>query len=159
LTSFIANAFTFTLGFGMLTGGAVRFRLYGGFGIEPARIVAVGVLATLTFWLGVGAAAGLGLLLAPAPLPPLAGPRRALGPAIGAALLGAILAWVGVAAWRPRSIRVGGRVMRLPGAGMTTGAIAVGLVDTAAAALAFYALLPADAHVGFVQVLTVFAVA
>jgi phosphatidylglycerol lysyltransferase len=159
LTSFVANAFTFTLGFGMLTGGAVRFRLYGGFGIEPAKIVAVGILATLTFWLGVGAAAGIGLLLAPAVFTPLTGAGAGLGPVIGLAILASLLGWVGIAAWRPRSISVAGRSMRLPGAGMTAGAIAVGLIDTAAAALAFHALLPVAADVGFVQVLTVFAVA
>ena len=67
----------------MVTGGAVRWRLYRGFDLEPARIFAVGVLCTLTFWLGVATVAGFSLLLDPSALAPIDGHGGRLGLVIG----------------------------------------------------------------------------
>jgi phosphatidylglycerol lysyltransferase len=159
LTSFISNAFTYTLGFGVVTGGAVRWRLYSNFALDPARIIAVGLLCMLTFWLGVAAAAGLSLVIDPDALAPIEGDKAILGFLIGAAIVTGLIAWAALSALRPRSITISGWTMRLPGPRMTLGAILVGLVDTGAAALAFWLLLPAGTDDTFVQVLAVFAIA
>src|SRR6202008_3881938 len=114
LTSFISNAFTYTLGFGVLTGGAVRWRLYSSFALEPAKIVAVGALCALTFWLGVGSAAGLSLLLYPEALSPDGG-RVALGLTVGLLIVAGVAAYVATTAVKPLTLSVSGWAMRLPG--------------------------------------------
>ncbi|PRH84581.1 hypothetical protein C5L14_25600 [Labrys okinawensis] len=158
-TSFISHAFTYTLGFGVLTGGAVRWRIYQAHGLKPALILAVGALTTLTFWLGIATVAAICLLFQPSVLAPLDGLAPGLNLAIGLAVLGGVALWVIVSAVRPRTISVGEHAMPLPGPGATLGAILVGLLDTVAAAGALWLIMPAGPDAGFMSFLAVFAVA
>ena len=59
ITSFISHAVTFTLGFGVLTGGAVRMRLYRAWQVTTDQVLAVVVLCALSFWAGLAAIAGI----------------------------------------------------------------------------------------------------
>lgn len=158
-TSFISHAFTYTLGFGVLTGGAVRWRIYQAFGLKPGQILAVGALTTLTFWLGIATVAAVCLTFQPSALAPLDGLAPGLNLAIGLAVIGGVGLWVILSAIRPRSISVGDRTMPLPGPQATLGAILVGLLDTVAAACALWLILPAGPDAGFASFLVVFAIA
>lgn len=157
-TSFISHAITYTLGFGVFTGGAVRWRLYQGYGLSAAEILAVGALCALTFWLGTVTAAGIGLVAQPGAAMAVDLLPAGVNLGIGLAILAAIAVWLFVAG-RPRTITLGGWTMPLPGRGGTLAAMAVGIVDIGAAALALWLLLPAGHDVGFAGFLVVFAVA
>ena len=158
-TSFVSHAFTYTLGFGVLTGGAVRWRMYQGYGLKPAQILAVGMLCAVTFWLGITGVAGLGLVLEPSMLAPLDGLDARLNLAIGAVIVGAILAWVVASAIKPRTVTISDWTMPLPGAGAALGSVLVGLLDTTAAACALWLILPDGPDPGFASFLVVFAIA
>jgi phosphatidylglycerol lysyltransferase len=159
LTSFISHAFTYTLGFGVLTGGAVRWRMYQNYGLKPAQIIGVGALTTLTFWLGIATVAAICLLFQPGVLAPVDGLPANLNFIIGLAVVCAVAIWVTLSAIRPRTITVGDRAMPLPGPQATLGAILVGLLDTVAAAGALWLIMPAGPDAGFASFLVVFAVA
>lgn len=158
LTSFVSHAFTFTLGFAVFTGGAVRWRLYQGFGLKPGEIIAAGALCALTFWLGITAVAGIALTLQPQAIAPLDGLAAPANLAIGLAVAGAIMVWLIVSALKPRSIAVGDWSVPLPGTAATLAAILIGLVDTLGAASALWLLLPAAHAPDFASFLVVFAV-
>lgn len=158
-TSFVGQTFTFTLGFGVLTGGAVRWRMYQGYGLKPSQILAVGALTTLTFWLGIATVAAVCLLFRPTSLAPIDGLSSNLNFAIGLAVLAGVGAWVTISAIRKRTLTVGEMTMPLPGPQATLGAILVGLLDTVAAATALWLILPAGPDAGFVSFLAVFAIA
>ncbi len=64
LTSFTATAVGHNLGVAMLSGGAVRYRLYSAAGLSAAEIATVIGLIGLTFGLGVSFVGALTLLLA-----------------------------------------------------------------------------------------------
>ncbi len=65
LASFASNAFSFTLGFPLLTGAAVRYWIYGRAALPAARIAEITLVVSLTFWLGMAGVLGLGLVLPP----------------------------------------------------------------------------------------------
>ena len=62
LASFTSYAISFTLGFPLVTGGAVRFWLYGPAGLSAGKVASLTVVAGITFWLGMGLVLGIGFL-------------------------------------------------------------------------------------------------
>ncbi len=159
LTSFIAQAFTFSLGFGVLTGGAVRLRLYRNFGLDADRIIAVGILCSLTFWTGLAALAGACLIADPGVTVTEIGLSPYAAQTAGALVLAAVAGWIAYTAIKPRTIEFRDWTLSLPGPGATLASIAVGTADTAAAALALWFILPDGADITFPAFLVVFAVA
>jgi phosphatidylglycerol lysyltransferase len=159
LTSFIAQAFTFSLGFGVLTGGAVRLRLYRSFGLDADRVIAVGILCSLTFWTGLAALAGACLIADPGVTVTEIGLSPYAAQTAGVLVLAAVASWIAYTAIKPRTIEFRDWTLSLPGPRATLASIAVGTADTAAAALALWFILPDSADITFPAFLVVFAVA
>src|ERR1700728_4881471 len=63
LAAFASYAFSFTLGFPLVTGAAVRYWIYGPAGLSAAKIAGLTAVAGITFWLGMGLVVGGGVLL------------------------------------------------------------------------------------------------
>src|SRR5262249_28289739 len=64
-TSFIAYAFAYNLGFSVLTGAAVRFRLYSPRGLTAADVATMAAFCSITTGLGLATLGGLSLILEP----------------------------------------------------------------------------------------------
>ena len=158
-TSFISHSFTFTLGFGVLTGGAVRLRMYQLKGLEAGSIVSAGILCALTFWMGLAAIAGICLIIQPDAVASLYQVSPSVGIGIGAGILSALAGWVVWTAFRPITMTVSGWELNLPGPGASLASVAIGIADTSFAALALWLLLPNDAHVAFPGFLVIFVMA
>ena len=158
-TSFVSYAFAFTFGFGVLTGSAVRLRLYRGFGLSAGDVTAVGVLCALISWLGLAAAAALALSLDPAAVAAADGLPASADRALGLAVLAVFASWLLASWYRRRAISIAGFLLPLPGPGSTLAAAALGLADTVAAAFVLWMLLPAGHASDFAGFLALFAVA
>ena len=65
LAGFVGYAFSHAMGLPLLTGGAVRYRLYSAWGLGAGEIAGVVAFNSLTLWLGVAAMLALGGLAAP----------------------------------------------------------------------------------------------
>ena len=144
LASLAGNAFSFTLGFPLLTGVATRYWIYSKAGLSAREVVTITLFATLTFWLGMAALAALGLVFGAVSLaeidhlPWLAN--------IGAGLLlGLGLCAYGVfVAGKPRVLKIFGGSLQVPGPHVFLAQVAVGIADFGGAALTIYALLPPE---------------
>ncbi|MDQ6886807.1 MAG: hypothetical protein M3068_05875 [Gemmatimonadota bacterium] len=68
LTSFVANAFSQSIGFALLTGPAVRLRAYSRYGLDSAAITWVSAFVTFTATLGLLATGAAALIASSAPL-------------------------------------------------------------------------------------------
>ena len=158
-TSFVSHSFTFTLGFGVLTGGAVRLRLYQLKGLEPGSIVAAGILCALTFWMGLAAIAGICLVIEPGVVAQLYGVPVTVEVAIGAVILTVLAGWVVYSALSPDHDDHLGLELSLPGPGASLASMGIGIADTTFAALALWLLLPGDVHMAFPAFLVVFVIA
>jgi uncharacterized membrane protein YbhN (UPF0104 family) len=159
LAGFTSYSIGHNVGASVFSGGAVRYRIYSGWGLTAVDVAKVCFVAGLTFWLGNAAVLGIGVLAHPEAasavdqLPPLL--NRLIAVLILAALLGYV-AWV----WaRPRQLGRGTWTVTLPGGALTLLQIAIGIIDLGFCSLAMFILLPAEPHVGFVVVAVIFVAA
>jgi len=143
-TSFVASALGNSIGLGMLTGGAVRLRMYTAAGVEAANVAKVIAFVSAGFGSGLmvtGAAAVLyaGGTVAPALRMP-AWPLQALALAV--------LVFAGWLWWRcgrtEEPVRLFGRLdLRLPGRRVALAQVGLAIADIVFAAATLWLLLPA----------------
>jgi phosphatidylglycerol lysyltransferase len=144
LTSFIAYALGNTIGLGVLTGGAVRMRLYAAAGIEPGKIAALIAFNAGAFGLGMMAFGAAGLLWGAADVAAVAHLPAWLLRLIAGITLGGVGAFIALCLFR-RNITILGRwELRLPPAKLALTQLLISALDLAATAAVLWVLLPAD---------------
>jgi uncharacterized membrane protein YbhN (UPF0104 family) len=159
LASFASYAVSFTLGFPLVTGGAVRFWIYAPAGLTAGNIAGLTVVAGITFWLGMGLIVGTGFIFTSDAVAEINHFHPLANKLIGLSAIGLLvlyLVWVGVVRWRGASI-VGN--FKLPGPLLTLGQMALGVMDVCSASAALYVLLPRDATIGFPTFATLYSFA
>jgi uncharacterized membrane protein YbhN (UPF0104 family) len=159
LASFTSYSIGHNVGASVLTGGAVRYRIYSTWGLDAIAVTKLCFVAGLTFWLGNATVLGLGIAYVPNAasaidqLPAWLNRGLALVVLI---VLASYIIWV----WqRPRVIGRQGWQVTLPGGPLTLLQIGIGIVDLACCALAMYMLLPVEPNVGFVTLAVIFVAA
>src|SRR5918999_1824958 len=143
-TGFLASAFGNNLGFAVVTGGALRYRMYSQAGLSPLEIAGVSVLCLLTAALGTGFFLTLSLLFGTGEaaesafhLPP------ALRRVIGGLMFAVVGGFITVAALRTMTIRTRNWSLKLPSAKTTSAQIALATTDLMLVGTLIYVLLPA----------------
>ena len=145
--------FAFNLNLGALVGGvALRYRLYGRFGLSASVITRILGFSVLTNWIGYSALAGAafasGLVDLPNDAPVSSTGLRALG----AALLLIAAAYLAACRWSPRrQFDVRGHAIELPRARMAILQITASMTHWSLVASVLYVLL--QGTVGFVTVI------
>ncbi len=154
----MAYAFGNTIGLSAVSGGAVRYRIYSGFGLDAYDVAAVSTFAAVSY----GVAATLVGLGAVAVFPEVVGNISPLPPsALRWAAIGLILGTVVplmVAGARKGSLRLGRFTLRAPSLPVLLGQALFSIGDICLAALTLYLLLP-SADMGFAPFLGIFAAA
>jgi uncharacterized membrane protein YbhN (UPF0104 family) len=133
----------------LVTGGAVRYWIYGPAGLSAGKIASLTVVAGITFWLGMGLVLASGFLFDAGAIGEINQLASGVNRVIGAALIAVLVAYL---VWVTRLRRRGRGVVlhfRLPGPLLTLGQTALGVIDVCAAAGALYVLLPNENGVAF----------
>lgn len=144
LTSFIAYALGNTVGLGVLTGGAVRMRLYTAAGVDAGRVAQAAAFNAGAFVIGMIAFGAAGLLWGAPDVAALIRLPSWLLRAIALLLLMGVGALI-VAAARTREIRVFNRwPVRLPPPSLAIRQLLISALDLTASAAALWFLLPSD---------------
>ncbi|WP_432510365.1 bifunctional lysylphosphatidylglycerol flippase/synthetase MprF [Kineococcus sp. SYSU DK001] len=157
--SFVATAFGNNLGASAVVGAALRARAYATWKVPGATIARIIGFNLLTLALGAAVLAGGGMLHDPAGV----GRALRLPPpvtlALGAALLAAVVAYLGWAVVTRRPI--GWRQRRLvpPAPRLAVAQVVLSTVEWLTMAAVLFVLLPADARPGFLAFAVAFAVA
>lgn len=159
LASFTSYSIGHNLGATVVTGGAIRFRIYSLWGLGVVDIAKIAFVTGLTFWLGNSFVLGVGLAYAPE----AAGAVDQLSPWVNRAIGLTGLAFIaGYLIWllpQPRAIGRGPWRVVLPNAALTLVQIGIGVLDLGAGALAMYTLLPASPSIAFSTLLVIFVAA
>lgn len=157
--SFTAFAFSNTIGFALVSGGSVRYRIYSALGLRAVEIGEIVVFCTLSYALGVCMAAGLMLVLAPGMMAGVLHLPRSLALLFGLLLVAVPSAYLAATVMRRRPIRIGGYYLRLPSLGIGIAQIALASVDQLLASAVIYVLLSPGQEVPFMTFLGVYLVA
>jgi phosphatidylglycerol lysyltransferase len=158
LASFCGYALGNFIGFGALSGGAVRYRIYSAVGVSPPKIACITVYIATAFGIGAAATIGLGLTLRAHEIAQLYGvPNESLR-LIAVLILGATAAVLIACVFGQQRFRLGPATIELPSSGLVLVQIAVTMVDILVASGTLWVLLPASG-VDFVAFVVIFTAA
>ena len=157
-TAFIAYALSNTIGLGMLTGGAVRLRLYGAAGLEAGVISRVILFNAAGFTVGTTVVGAAAMVWGSATAHGLLGVPAVLLQAVGVGVLVATGGFMVVCWRRTKRQACPAAVLRLPSLRVAAQQLLVSTVDVVAAAAALWVLLP-SASVDFAPFVGFFALA
>lgn len=147
--AFCSYVLSHNLGFAAISGAAVRFRLYGNWGLRPGEITRIVAFCSVTYGLGASTLAAIVLLGEPGALGALShriSPVLLRGMGLGFAAV--VLGYVAVS-FRMTTVRLGRMVLPLPGPRMACGQILVATLEVAATAAIAYSLLPSGTALAF----------
>ncbi|CAB3641296.1 Phosphatidylglycerol lysyltransferase [Paraburkholderia graminis C4D1M] len=147
-------------GFGALTGGAVRARVYGASSITPAQIGRMTVFTSVSLALALVLMTAFGMVCLAGPLAPMLHLSPGTVRWVGAFLLAALILLTAACRAETRAIRTRWQWLSfdIPARRDLLEQVGLAVVDVIAAGLALWALLP-HAHVSFVTFITVYAAA
>jgi phosphatidylglycerol lysyltransferase len=159
LAAFLGTTFSNNLGFGILTGGSLRLRMYTAWGLSVVEASQLLAFCTLTLWLGFLALGGVVFSLEPVAVPQaLHLPLLSVRP-VGFFFLAVVAAYVVLTLVVRKPLRVRSTDLRLPSPGLVPAQLAVGLLDWSLAAATLYVLLPPQAGLSFPAFIGVYALA
>ncbi len=148
LTSFISLGIGHTVGVAVLSSGALRYRLYSGFGLSAGEVAKVILMCAITVGLGLVGLGGISLLLRPHI--DIAG--LDISPILARSIGGLCLALLGLyvfTAWRRKGpLHVRGHEIRLPDARIAVTQVVLGTINFAFVAGTLYQLLAGAASYG-----------
>ncbi|WP_343314863.1 bifunctional lysylphosphatidylglycerol flippase/synthetase MprF [Brucella sp. BE17] len=151
----ISNA----LGFSLLTGGALRYRIYAAEGISLADIGKIVGTSWFAIWFALIILVGMALLIDPQDVPWIAAIDARIDVAAGIILLGGVGWLIYWLSRGERSLRIGAMILRLPNSKGALIQICAGLVDVGAAAATLYVLMPQTAAPSFAVFALVYVIA
>jgi uncharacterized membrane protein YbhN (UPF0104 family) len=159
LYSFITQSVSHAVGFAIVVGATIRYKLYSADRFSLIEVAKIQVFFLTTFGLGATTLAGGVFLIEPAVLAEATTIPTAVWRTVGAALLlavGGLLVW-GALFHRP--LRWLGQVVELPTARITLIQIALGVADLVAVAAALHALMPGELGLTYAETLGIFVAA
>lgn len=147
------------LGFPLLTGGALRYRLYRAAELDPAMIGKIVGTSFYALWLAFAVLVGITLMADPDAVPLFSRLDPTVDLVIGIALIAAVGVLIVWLRGGKRTIRFRGSSMPLPSSRFALAQTLAGIVDLLAAAGALYVLMPDGTVSSFFVFSLVFIVA
>jgi glycosyltransferase 2 family protein len=135
----------------LFASGAIRYRMYAGWGLTLVDVAKLCFIAGLTFWLGNITALGLGVVYMPAAASALDQLPAGANRAIGAAALGALAVYLIWVSSKRRSLGYRSSRVTLPSGRMTLLQIGIGLADLSCCSLVMYFLMPLAPPIDFIS--------
>ncbi len=156
LGAFLGYAMGNTIGISVLSGGAVRYRIYSAFGANALEVAAISTFVSLAFGVGISILGLIALVVHPSALTEFIGLPPEQMRWLALAVLVGTVAVLGVASTAGRTLRIWRLELRAPSPGILLGQLVFTAIDTSMAALALYVLLP-EGKPDFVTFLAIFA--
>ncbi len=142
MAAFVGAAFSNNIGFSMIAGASVRYRLYTSWGLSALEITKVVFFCTLTLWLGFFTLGGMVFIIDPLTLPPAVHLPFASTRIIGLLLSLPALAYLAAVVLKKQPVKLLSWHIDLPSLQMGGLQLLVGAADWFLAAAVLLALLP-----------------
>ena len=159
LAAFTGYAVSNSVGFAVLSGGSIRYRIYSAAGMSAGKVAQVVAFCGLTFGFGLCAVGAVGLLAAPGTAAAMLRVPAGVIQATAIALILPLPLGLLAAAVLPQPLRIGRYSLALPSVGMMLAQILIASADVALAGAVLYVLLPADIGISFPAFLSIYSAA
>jgi glycosyltransferase 2 family protein len=156
VTAFIAFPLGHAVGQAMLSGGAVRYRMYTPAGFRATEVGATVLLANLPYALAFGLFLDLSLVIAADTLEPMFRISSEWLRALGCLGLAKDFGYMLLVALRRKPVRLGGWAVNLPTPAMTALQYVVGIIDVGLVSSVLYLMLPESAGLAYLPFLAVY---
>jgi uncharacterized membrane protein YbhN (UPF0104 family) len=156
ITALIAFPLGHAVGQAVLSGSAVRYRMYSPVGFSAMEVGATVLLCGMPYALAFGLLLDLSLLFGAEPLAPLFRISSEWLFALGCLGLAKDVAYLAFVRLRKAPVRLGGWAVNVPTMRMTLLQIVVGVLDITLIASVLYLLLPASAQIAFLPFVAVY---
>lgn len=154
LASFTSLSIGHTLGFAAASSGAVRYRLYAGWGLSAGDVGRIIVFSGVTVAVGLATLSGAVLLVRHGLIARLFGvdPRALIGLAL--LLLAAVAIYLGLAAFRHRPLWIRNFELPVPPLKLALAQILIGTLDPMLVSAVLHQMLKGSADIGYFTVVT-----
>ncbi|MCG6911832.1 MAG: bifunctional lysylphosphatidylglycerol flippase/synthetase MprF [Deltaproteobacteria bacterium] len=159
LTSFLGYAFSNNIGFSMIAGASVRYRLYSTWGLSALEITQVVLFCTTSLWLGFFVLSGVVFVSDPLALPQSLHWSLTTVRPLGIVLLAAAGIYFVATLQKNKTLAFKEWRFSLPSWRLATAQMATACADWLMAGAVLYCLLPAGTFVGFGHFLEIFLLA
>ena len=156
LTALIAFPLGHMVGQAMLSGGAIRYRMYSPAGFSAREVGATVLMCNLPYALALGLMLDVSLVLAAHRLAPMFRLSSELLLLLGCIGLAKDLGYLLLVAFRRTPVRFRDWSVNLPTPAMTALQFVVGIIDVTLVSSVLYLLLPATAHLAYLPFLAVY---
>jgi len=159
LVAFTSTAVGNTVGLGLLSGGAIRYRFYAPWGLSALQITKVIAFVTLSFWLGLSIISGILFVGQPILVPSVLHLPFITTRPIGFLFLGVIVAYLGWNGFSSRSLHVQSLVIPHVPFRLCLAQLIVSTLDWILSGTTLYILLPASTHLPYGMFLGIYLMA
>lgn len=149
MASFLGNAFSNNIGFSMIAGASVRYRLYSTWGLSAVEITHVVLFCTSTLWLGFFGLSGVVFLIGPLALPQCLHLPFATAQPLGLLMLLVVGTYLLCTLVMKEKITVRGWTLSLPSLGLAGSQLSIATLDWLLSGSVLYCLLPQSPPLGF----------
>ncbi len=149
LASFIGTSFSNNMGFGPLTGGSIRYRLYSAWGLSAVEISKVVFFNTLSLWLGYLTLCGILFTSEPMALQQILHTPILSARPMGIALLIIVTSYFILTMLRHKPFKIRSQELSTPRPQFFFLQVGISVIDWGCAGAALYVLLPASAQLSF----------
>ena len=159
LASFLGYAFSNNVGFSMLAGASIRYRIYSTWGLSTLEITKVVLFCSISLWLGFLMLSGIAFLSEPLALPQsLHLPFTSAHP-LGTVLLLLPLGYLLLTLFFHKAIEIKRWRFSMPSLPLATGQLLIAAIDWFMAGAVLYALLPHPAAISWSHFLAIYLLA
>lgn len=159
LTSFLGYTFSNNIGFSMIAGASVRYRLYSAWGLSAVEITQVVLFCTTSLWLGFFVLSGVVFVSEPIALPQILNWPVATVRPLGIVLLAAVGIYLAATLKKNKTLAFKEWRFSLPSWRLATAQVAIASTDWLMAGAVLYCLLPGGVFIGFGHFLEIYLLA
>jgi uncharacterized membrane protein YbhN (UPF0104 family) len=158
-TAIIANPISRAIGMALVSGGALRYRMYAGSGLSAREVATVVVIAAMPYFFSVGWLIDLSLLFNAEQA------AQALRLSTGAVLLlGAIglakdIGWMAFVISRKQPVTIGGQTVPMPTLRDTSLQLAIGLTQISLMTAILYLFMPPELNMSWPAFIAIYCIA
>lgn len=156
LTSFIGYAFSHNVGLSWLSGGSIRYRLYGAWGLTGGEIAKVIAFCQVSVLIGFLLVSGVSFILGQAAVPSLAHLPAANLHLAGIILISPVLLYLGLVFWIRKPVNIREIEVPLPRGPLILAQILIPSIDWILAGSVAFMLLPHGPEVSFHHFLSIY---